>query len=129
MYKISKIGALVLGVIGALLWIVLVTSTNTQDVQNAPMQWMFVISYALLAIAILVAVISGAKNILANPKALKKTLIYTGAFVVIVGLSYAFASGESTEKLVSTGLISFYILTIVAVALLIFSGIKGALTK
>ncbi|MDO5105470.1 hypothetical protein [Capnocytophaga sp.] len=129
MYKISKIGALVLGVIGALLWIVLVTSTNTQDVQNAPMQWMFVISYALLAIAILVAIVSGAKNILANPKALKKTLIYTGAFVVIVGLSYAFASGESTEKLVSTGLISFYILTIVAVALLIFSGIKGALTK
>ncbi|GIM53274.1 hypothetical protein [Capnocytophaga cynodegmi] len=132
MYKISKIGALALGVLGALLWILLVSSDMTnpsEAINNTPMQWMFIVSYVLLAVAVLVAVISGAKNVLSSPKALKKTLIYTGAFVVIVGLSYAFAGGDGTEKLVSAGLISFYILTTVAVGLLVVSGVKNALIK
>lgn len=130
MYNISKIGALVLGILGAILWIVLVTSSNAQSVDNAPMGWMFIISYVLLGLALVAAVLSGAKNILSNPKALKKTLIYTGVFVVIMLLPFLFVSEKTaTETWVSAGLISFYILTIVAVGLLIVSGIKGALTK
>ncbi|ATA73593.1 MULTISPECIES: hypothetical protein [Capnocytophaga] len=130
MYKISKIGVLVLGVLGAILWIMLITTADTQNVDNAPMEWMFIISYILLGLALVAAVFSGAKNILSNPKALKKTLIYTGVFVVIMFLPFLFVTEKTTtETWVSAGLISFYILTIVAVGLLIISGVKGALTK
>lgn len=131
MYKISKISVYILGIIGAILWIALAGFADGNDINNAPMQWMFIISYILLAIAILMATISGAKNIMSSPKALKKTLLYTGVFVVIVLVSYLLAMGESntTEHWVSTGLIAFYILTAIATGLLIFTGVKNALIK
>lgn len=129
MYKIAKIGAIALGAVAVLLWIVLSFSTNESDVNNAPMNWLFILAYVLIGIATLSAVVSGAKNILSNPKALKKTLIYTGAFIVIMGLAYVFAGGEGTEKLVSTGLIALYILVLVAVAALVVANVKNALIK
>lgn len=131
MYNISKISAYVLGIIGAILWICLVSFADTKDVGNAPMQWMFVIAYILVAAAVIAAIVSGAKNILSSPAALKKTLIYTGVFAGIVLVSYLLALGETntTELLVSTGLIAFYILTVIAAGLLVFTGVKNALTK
>lgn len=129
MYKIAKIGAIVLGAVAVLLWILLSFTTDENNIDNAPMNWLFVLAYLLMGLTALSAVVSGAKNILSNPKALKKTLIYTGAFVVIMGLAYIFAGGEGTEKLVSTGLIAFYILALVAVAALIASNVKNALIK
>lgn len=143
LYNVSKIGALVLGCVGILLWILLVGYTNTENIDNAPMQWMFYISYALIGLSILATLVSGAKNILSSPKALKKTIIYTGAFIVIVGLAYVLAGDQSgqkhivndkevsefTKRVVSTGLITFYILTAVAVGSLIVSSVRSALTK
>lgn len=130
MYKISKIGVYALGVIGLFLWIGLVSFVDSSK-DNAPMNWMFIVSYVLLAIAIIAAVVSGTKNIVSSPAALKKTLIYTGVFAVIGIVSYVFALGETntTERLVSTGLIAFYILAIIAAGLLVFTGVKNALTK
>lgn len=131
MYKISKIVALVLGVLGVILWLLLVLFTDAKDVNNSPMSGMFYISYLLLAVSVLAVIVSGAQNILSSPKALKKTLIYTGSFVGIVVVSYLLSLGEpnTTETLVSTGLITFYILTAIATFLLVFSGVKNALTK
>lgn len=129
MYKIAKIGAIALGAVAVLLWIVLSFSTNESDINNAPMNWLFILAYFLMGATALSAVVSGAKNILSNPKALKKTLIYTGAFIVIMGLAYAFAGGEGTEKWVSAGLIAFYVLAIVAVIALVAANVKNALIK
>ncbi len=129
MYKIAKIGAIALGAVAVLLWIVLSFSTNESDINNATMNWLFILAYFLMGATALSAIVSGTKNILSNPKALKKTLIYTGAFVVIVGLAYAFAGGEGTEKWVSAGLIAFYVLAVVAVIALIAANVKNALIK
>lgn len=135
MYKISKIGAFVLGIIGAILWGGLVWYYSDKDPFQVPypnaLNFMFILSYVLLAVAIIAAVVSAVKNILASPQALKKTLIYTGVFVVIGILSYIFAMGETsaTDRWVSAGLIAFYILTAIASGLLIFTGVKNALTK
>ena len=95
------------------------------------MNWMFIISYVLILISILAAIASGAKNIISSPKALKKTLLYTGVFVAIFIVSYILAMGETntTERWVSTGLIAFYILAAFAIGLLAFTGVKNALTK
>ncbi len=130
MYKISKIGVYALGAISLLLWIGLVSFVDSSK-DNAPMNLMFIVSYVLLVIAIVAAVVSGAKNIASSPAALKKTLIYTGVFAVIAIVSYVLALGETdtTERLVSTGLIAFYILTVIAAGLLVFTGVKNALTK
>ena len=107
------------------------------------MQALFVLTYILLAIAFVAVVISAAQNILSSPKALKKTLIYTGGFVVILLVAYIFSSGaveanaseevkkasESVRKWTSTGLIALYILVAAAVAALIASNVKKALMK
>jgi len=142
MYKIAKYVALALGVIGVILWGVL-SSTNAEDPNNGAMQALFVLTYILLAIAFVAVVISAAQNILSSPKALKKTLIYTGGFVAILLLAYIFSSGaveanaseevkkasESVRKWTSTGLIALYILVAAAVAALIASNVKKALMK
>ena len=142
MYKIAKYVALALGVIGVILWGVL-SSTNAEDPNNGAMQALFVLTYILLAIAFVAVVISAAQNILSSPKALKKTLIYTGGFVVILLVAYIFSSGaveanaseevkkasESVRKWTSTGLIALYILVAAAVAALIASNVKKALMR
>ena len=142
MYKISKYVALALGAIGVILWGVLF-STNSDDPNNGAMQALFVLTYVLLAIAFVAVVASAAQNILSSPKALKKTLIYTGGFVAILLLAYIFSSGaveanaseevkkasESVRKWTSTGLIALYILVAAAVAALIASNVKKALMK
>ena len=143
MYTIAKYGALALGVLGVVLWIVLSFFTNAEDPNNGTMQALFVLTYVLLGIALLAVIISAAQNILASPKALKKTLIYTGGFVVVLLLAYIFSSGaveanasdevkkasESVRRWVSTGLIALYILVAVAVVALIASNVKKALMK
>ena len=142
MYKIAKYVALALGVIGVILWGVL-SSTNAEDPNNGAMQALFVLTYILLAIAFVAVVISAAQNILSSPKALKKTLIYTGGFVVILLVAYIFSSGaveanaseevkkasESIRKWTSTGLIALYILVAAAVVALIASNVKKALMR
>lgn len=142
MYKIAKYVALALGVIGVILWGVL-SSTNAEDPNNGAMQALFVLTYILLAIAFVAVVISAAQNILSSPKALKKTLIYTGGFLVILLVAYIFSSGaveanaseevkkasESVRKWTSTGLIALYILVAAAVVALIASNVKKALMR
>ena len=142
MYKIAKYVALALGVIGVILWGVL-SSTNAEDPNNGAMQALFVLTYILLAIAFVAVVISAAQNILSSPKALKKTLIYTGGFVVVLLVAYIFSSGaveanaseevkkasESVRKWTSTGLIALYILVAAAVVALIASNVKKALMR
>ena len=142
MYKIAKYVALALGVIGVILWGVL-SSTNAEDPNNGAMQALFVLTYILLAIAFVAVVISAAQNILSSPKALKKTLIYTGGFVVILLVAYIFSSGaveanaseevkkasESVRKWTSTGLIALYILVAGAIAALVASNVKKALMR
>ena len=142
MYKIAKYVALALGVIGVILWGGL-SSTNAEDPNNGAMQALFVLTYILLAIAFVAVVISAAQNILSSPKALKKTLIYTGGFVAILLLAYIFSSGaveanaseevkkasESVRKWTSTGLIALYILVAAAVVALIASNVKKALMR
>ena len=143
MYKIAKYAAIGLGVIGVILWIALSLSDNSNDPNNGTMQALFVLTYVLLAIALAAVIFSAAQNILASPKELKKTLIYTGAFVVVLILAYVLSSGDveanaseevkkasdSVRKWTSTGLIALYILVVGAIAALVASNVKKALMR
>ena len=150
MYKIAKYAAIALGVVGVVLWAVMSFNSDKDPTTlaytnafYAAQQALLVLTYVLLGITLAAVLISAGMNIASSPKALKKTLIYTGGFVVVLLLGYVFSSvaaepnasedvkkaSESVRKWVSTGLIALYILVAVAVGALIASNVKKALMK
>jgi len=147
MHKIVKIILVVLGVIGAILWFQLPSADvpATEAINNGSMNFMFIITYALLGIAIAASVLFGLMNLLTSKGALKKTLFGVGGLLVVVVISYALANGtdvnleemakkgvpttESTVKTIGMGLNVFFILTIIAVAAMLWSGVKKMISK
>lgn len=147
MHKIVKIILVVLGVIGAILWFQLPSRDvpATEAINNGPMNFMFIITYLLLGIAIVASVLFGLMNLLTSKGALKKTLFGIGGLLVVVVIAYALANGtdvnldemarkgvpttESTVKTIGMGLNVFFILTIIAVGAMLWSGVKKMISK
>ena len=143
MQKIIKIALIVVGVISALLWYLLPSSDMpaAEAAQSGAMNAMFIITYILLGIAIIVSLVFTLKNLFSNPQGLKKTLFVVVGFLVVVGISYVLASGtdvdpefaamtdESTVKKIGMGLNVFFILTIIAVLSLILPAVKNMFSK
>ncbi|MCM4162633.1 MULTISPECIES: hypothetical protein [unclassified Arenibacter] len=147
MHKIVKIILVVLGVIGAILWFQLPSADVpvTEAINNGSMNFMFIITYVLLGIAIAASVLFGLKNLLTSKGALKKTLIGVGGLLVVVVISYALSTGtdvnldemakkgvpttEGTVKNIGMGLNVFFILTIIAVGAMLWSGVKKMISK
>tara|TARA_R110002049_G_scaffold181001_1_gene348018 strand:+ start:259 stop:702 length:444 start_codon:yes stop_codon:yes gene_type:complete len=147
MHKIVKIILVVLGAIGAILWFQLPSADVpvSEAINNGSMNFMFIITYLLLGIAIAASLLFGLMNLLTSKGALKKTLFAVGGLLVVVVISYALASGtdvnldemarkgvpttESTVKTIGMGLNVFFILTIVAVGAMLWSGVKKMISK
>ncbi|PIB27420.1 hypothetical protein [Maribacter sp. 4U21] len=143
MQKIIKIALIVIGVVSALLWYLLPSSDMpvAEAAQSGAMNAMFIITYILLGIAVVVSLVFTLKNLFSNPQGLKKTLFVVGGFLLVVGISYVLASGtdvdpeflamsdESTVKKIGMGLNVFFLLTIIAVASLIIPAIKNMFSK
>ncbi|MFS4466875.1 hypothetical protein [Maribacter sp. 2210JD10-5] len=143
MQKIVKIALVVLGLLSAVLWYLLPSSDMpvAEAAESGAMNAMFIITYLLLGIAVVVSLVFTLKNLFSNPQGLKKTLFVVGGFLLVVGISYVLASGtdvdpqfmemsdESTIKKIGMGLNVFFILTIIAVASLIIPGIKNMFSK
>lgn len=140
MYKVLKYLAIAIGVISAILLVrVLIAGdtaiTDSPDVQASivdPFLWVSYIVLLLVIVLVLVYVIKGlfSGNI-------KKTLMSVGLFLVILVLAYVLADdtviydlndvamiSPSGAKWVSTGLIAFYILGIMAILAMLFSGVN-----
>jgi len=142
LHKIFKIVALLLGLAGVVFWFLLVSKGDEYVKMTgegvSPMLYTGYIIMAIVALMVLLFVVSG---VLAGN--VKKTLMSVGAFLAVVLISYAMASGsteglplvdnkvvsESTSRLVGTGLIAFYILAVVAIFSMVFSGVKKVTTK
>lgn len=147
MNKIVKIVLVVVGIIAAIMWYQLPGRDVpvSTAIQSGPMNIMFTLLYALLAIAVVAALFFTLKNLFANPKSLKKTLLVIGAFLVVVLLSYMLSSGtdvsieemanrgvattESTIKNIGTGLNVFFLLVIIAIASMAWGGFKKMTNK
>ncbi|MGB3152772.1 MAG: hypothetical protein WBB27_19100 [Maribacter sp.] len=143
MQKIIKIALIVIGVISAVLWYLLPSSDMpaAEAAQSGAMNAMFIITYLLLGIAVVVSLIFTLKALFSNPQGLKKTLFVVGGFLLVVVISYVLASGtdvapeflamsdESTVKKIGMGLNVFFILTIIAVASLVIPAIKNMFSK
>lgn len=139
LHKILKIVALVLGVIGAILLAMIWFKGDDEVIANwqSGMDYYMYVAYIIFAIVLFFVVIFVLKGIAGGN--IKKTLMSLGAFLLVVVIAYVLATGVETpmrdgkvlsasgSKWVGTGLYTFYILAIVAIGSMIFSGIKKVL--
>jgi len=141
LHKILKIIALILSVLGAI-WLVRIilagdtAITDSAELQDSLVTPFILIAYATIAIAIVFVLVFVLKNLFSSGSSLKSTLIGLGAFLAVVVISYVLASGEevqlrdgevlsaSASRWVEAGIYAFYILAIVAIGAMVFSGVK-----
>lgn len=100
MHKIIKIALIVVGLVSAVLWYLLPSSDMpaAEAAQSGSMNTMFMITYLLLGIAVVAALLFTLKNMFSNPKGLKKTLFVLGGLAVVVGISYVLSSGTDVAE-------------------------------
>ena len=118
MHKISRLIALILGVIGLVLcgWLMVSSDETKNSIDNFPMVGMFGVAYLLLVIGLVVV------------KSIKKTLLYAGAFlgVIIISypLSYVLFGSDSNYQWISAGIMATYLLILISLVSVVFSVIK-----
>jgi len=139
LHKVLKYLALVIGVIGMiLLGRIIATGDDaikaSADLQGShldPFMWIAYIVLAAVVVLVAIFVIVGLFR-----GSIKNTIIAVGSFAVIIIVAYVLSDGEATQlkdgtmlsasadHWVGAGLITFYILAAVAIAAMVFSGIK-----
>ena len=140
LHKILKYLAIVIGIVGLVLWgRVLMAGDDSietsADVQASVVTPFLYVAYFVFAVIVLLVLFFVIKGLFSGN--IKNTLIAVGAFAVIVIISYFIADGqavydrdgvmavsESGSKWVGAGLYTFYILAVIAVGIMLVSGIK-----
>ena len=141
LHKILKIVALILSVLGAI-WLIRILMagdtaiTDSADLQSSLVTPFIYIAYATIIIAIVFVLVFILKNLFSSGSSLKSTLIGLGAFLAVVVISYVIASGEEVtlrdgevvsagaSRWIEAGIYMFYILAVVAIGSMVFSGVK-----
>lgn len=143
LHKIIKIVGLLLCILSVVFFVMILNAGDTAIEESFAMgedvtsvNWALYISYIILGLIVLFVLFFVLKGLFAGN--VKKTLMSIGGFLVIGVISYVLASdsieglplndgvaitnGES--KWVGAGLITFYILAILAIVAMVFSGLK-----
>nr|WP_297789332.1 hypothetical protein [uncultured Allomuricauda sp.] len=145
MNKIVKILLIVIGLVAAVLWFSLPSADDPNAINSGSMNFMFIIMYILLAIAVVTTVVFGFAKLFSTKGSLKKALFAIGGLAIVVAISYGISSDnmavvetmsergiettEGTVKNIGMGLNVFFILTAIAVALMVFPGLKRMFVK
>jgi len=140
--KITTIVALVLGVLGLIFQVLILSKGDDAIEMNSlagdfsAVTPMITLAIIILAVVVLITVASSLAALASNPAKLKKALISIAAFAAVVLISYLFSEGVETprkdgdvlsafgSRLVGTGLRTFYILAVIAIGSMLFSGVK-----
>lgn len=99
-----------------------------------PMAW---VAYIILALTLVLVIFFVLKGLFTHTATLKSTLIGVGIFLAILAIAYLVSGGDerayfynnmeataNESQLVGSGLIAFYILAVIAVLSMVFTGIK-----
>ncbi|MGB0774012.1 MAG: hypothetical protein ACPGRP_05415 [Flavobacteriaceae bacterium] len=139
--KIFKYTALVFGVIGLILQVVILNQGDDTIKLNAlsgdygVVSTMVTLALIVLAITVSLTLIFSITNLASDPKKLKKALLSIGAFGVVVLVAFLFSSGTETplkdgdilsaagSRWIETGLRTFYFLVFIAVGAMLYTGI------
>lgn len=148
MYKIVKIGLIVLSVIGFILLFMMPDGDmpDTDQMNSGAIDAMHWLAYILLFIAVAMTLVFGLKNMVSTPGGLKKSLMGIVGLLVVLGIAYGLASGtdvsveemldknkivttESTIRSVGAGINMFGLLLVIAVGVIAWGAIKKATGK
>lgn len=148
MYKIVKIGLIVLSVIGFVLLFMMPDGDmpDSDQMNSGAIDAMHWLAYILLLIAVAMTLVFGLKNMVSTPGGLKKSLMGIIGLLVVLGIAYGLASGtdvsveemldknkivttESTIRSVGAGINMFGLLLVIAVGVIAWGAIKKATGK
>ncbi|MGB7841564.1 MAG: hypothetical protein WBL21_02150 [Salinimicrobium sp.] len=139
LHKILKYLALVIGVIGLILWGRVLMAGDSAIESSAAVQAsvvtpFLIVAYIIFALVVLIVAFYVLKGLFSGD--VKKTLFSIGAFILIVVISYLVTGGSemvmndgevisaNTNHWVGAGLVTFYILASIAILLMILSGVR-----
>ena len=139
LHKILKYLALVIGVVGLILWgRVLMAGDEaietSADLQAGVVTPFLILAYIVFALIVLLVLFFVIKGLFSGN--VKNTLIGIGAFALVVAIAYLMSSGSevvmtdgevlsaSASHWVGAGLVTFYILAALAILLMVFSGVR-----
>ena len=139
LHKILKYIALVIGVVGLILWARVLMAgddaiENSADVQASVVTPFLYVAYIVFAIIVLLVLFFVIKGLFSGD--IKRTLIAAGTFIAVVAIAYVLTDGTekqlsdgtmlsaSGDHWVGAGLVTFYILACIAILLMVVSGIR-----
>lgn len=137
LHKILKIAALLLSIVG-IIFLAMIVSKGDDAVRatGSGVDGILYVAYIMFALVLVFVLVFVFKGLMAGN--IKKTLISVGMFLLIVVVSYAMSSGsdvdtlplvdglpisESGSRWVGAGLYTFYIMALLAIGSMVFSGI------
>lgn len=142
--KIAKIVAAILGLI-ATFSLFGIMSQGDEAIENAyaagesiaSVDTMIPVAYVIFVLVLAFVLFFVIKNLFTNAKSIKNTLVGIGAFLGILIVSYVVSGGDPTKyydnnvlvsdgtsQLVGAGLVTFYILVVVSLVAMAWSGIN-----
>ena len=142
--KLTRIGCIALGVLGVIsLFLVFITGDDAIKFGDGVGAIMPIILLGQLTVLVAVVITSiyALKGLMADKAKLKSSLMFVGIFLGIFLIAFLLSEGVETpmrdgkvlsasgSKLVGTGIRVFYILTIIAVGLMVFTGGKRSIKK
>lgn len=135
LHKIIKIVALLLSIAGVIFLAMIISKGDTAIAETgAGVDGFLYVAYITLALILVFVLFFVLKGVFEGD--IKKTLMSVGVFLLVVVISYVLADGttmtlqdgdmlsESGSKWVGTGLYTFYILAVLAIGSMVFSGIN-----
>ena len=145
--KLTRIGCIALGVLG-LIFLAIVFASGDDSIKMAAASGNYgvitpiiILSQITLLIAVIVTLIFSLRGIAKDKSKMKNALKSAGLFLIVVVIAFVISNGVETpmrdgkvlsamgSKLVGTGIRVFYMLSIIAVGLMVFPGIKKMFKK
>jgi len=132
-YKISKIFVIIIGIIASILFVSTLGMEVTMDNNSYIVDYFIYLSYLAMAVSFFAVIYFVFKNLITHKEQLKRALISLGLFAGVVLIAFIFADGSEIKmkevvispiysKIISTSLNTFYILAVVSVGVLGWTG-------
>jgi len=145
--KLTRIGCIALGVLG-IIFLAIVFASGDDSIKMAAASGNYgvispiiILSQITLLIAVTVTLIFSLRGIAKDKSKMKNALKSAGLFLIVVVIAFVLSNGVETpmrdgevlsamgSKLVGTGIRVFFILSIIAVGLMVFPGTKKIFKK
>ena len=145
--KITNIIAIALGILG-LVFLAFIISQGDESIEMSAMQgdYGFVsaiiyLAFVVLGIVVLSTVVFSLLNLFSNKDKLKKAGISIGSFLAVIIIAFILSEGVETpmqdgkvlsatgSRWVETGIRTFYLLTLIAVGIMIFNSVRKLIKK